>query len=58
MRDSGVKVVWKKEKIEKWWDPLAILGKFCNVKKWVGHPKEETVKNLEGQSEYYFSINC
>ena len=49
MRDSGVKVVWKKEKIEKWWDPLAILGKFCNVKKWVGHPKEETVKNLEGQ---------
>ena len=36
----------------KWWDPLTILGKFCNVKKWMGRPKEVTVKNMVGRREY------
>ena len=39
----------------KWWDPLTILGKFCNVKKWMGRPKEVTVKNLVGRREYKFT---
>ena len=38
----------------KWWDPLTILGKFCNVKKWVGRSNKETVKNLVGRREYIF----
>ena len=40
----------------KWWDPLTILGKFCNVKKWMGRPKEVTVKNLVGRREYYLCL--
>ena len=38
--------------MRKWWDPLTILGKFCDVKKWVGQPNKETVKNLVGRREY------
>ena len=42
--------------MRKWWDPLTILGKFCDVKKWVGRPNKETVKNLVGRREYRFEI--
>ena len=42
--------------MRKWWDPLTILGKFCDVKKWVGRPNKETVKNLVGRREYMFIL--
>ena len=36
---DGVKVVLKEGKVIKWWDSLTILGKFNNIKNWVGHKK-------------------
>ena len=39
----------------KWWDPLTILKKFCDVKKYVGQPNKERVKNPVGRREYSFA---